>query len=501
MKPSATVPVPLVLQMFAFLFSSRWIERWQKQWWQDHKAAPTAQASARGKRAARIKKKKKKKKNKTPSRFNRRIFSLRVTLWYLIFQRLSFDHTLAAVVRNARDGGADRLGPRGRKLSKRLRSCKTGGYNQARQRIPLELLQAALDQMKLAVLRMMGLAPAPGRKPGPNERIRQLFDGSTLAVLLTPLLFGAFPPASNQVGQSDWCLIRIVVGFCVRSGAVLSAIEGAIHQSEQALTWALMEKAAAFTIWIGDRNFGVWSVVAQAAHFKQDVVVRLTRARANKLAGGRPLQSGEDRCIQWEATRRDQVPPGLKPEPVQGRLLYVRLHREGCWIDLWLFTTLEVQDYPLEMLVRWYGQRWQAELHFRSVKTQMKMVTLEVCSPEMARKEFYAGLLACSLVRAVMWAAGERLEQGVQTLSFSQARRVLLESLKDWGEGLLAQCKSKQRWVRRLINEVKQETLPKRRKKRPNEPRRTRRRPTKFPTLRGSRAAARKRAQKALKSM
>jgi hypothetical protein len=28
--------------------------------------------------------------------------------------------------------------------------------------------------------------------------------------------------------------------------------------------------------------------------------------------------------------------------------------------------------------------------------------------PEMARKEFYAGLLAYSLVRAVMWGAGQK---------------------------------------------------------------------------------------------
>jgi putative transposase len=501
MKAPAMVPVPLVLQMFALLFSSRWIQRWQRQWWQEHKAlaAPTGQAGARGNRApARTKKKK---KNKTPSRFNQRIFSLRVTLWYLIYQRLSFDHTLAAVVRNVRDGGADRLGPRGRKLSKRLRSSKTGAYSQARQRVPLELLQAALDQTKRAVLKMIGLAPTPRRPPGPNERTRQLFDGSTLAVLLTPLLFGAYPPARNQVGQSDWCLIRIVVGFCVRSGAVLSAIQGTIHQSEQALTWVLMEKAAAFTIWIGDRNFGVWSVVAQAVHFHQDVVVRMTRSRANRLAGGRPLQSGEDRALEWQPTQHDQVPPGVEVKPIHGRLLYVRLQREGRWIDLWLFTTLDAQNYPLEMLVRWYGQRWQAELHFRSVKTQMNMATLSVCSPEMARKEFYAGLLAYSLVRAVMWAAGERLEQGVQTLSFSQARRVLLDALKDWSRVLRTHPGSNEAWVRRLISEVMQETLPKRKRKRPNEPRKIRRRASKFPTLRGSRAAARKHAELAATSM
>jgi hypothetical protein len=197
-----------------------------------------------------------------------------------------------------------------------------------------------------------------------------------------------------------------VVGFCARSGAVLSALEGAMQRSEQAMAWTLIEAAAPFTLWIGDRNFGVWSVVAQAGRYRQDVLVRLTRARATKLARGQPLQSGEDRLIQWSPSRSDQAPPGTERSAVSGRLIYVRLPKNGKWIDLWLFTTLDSKDCPVELLVSWYGQRWQAELHFRSVKTQMKLAELDVCTPEMARKEFYAGLLTYSLVRAVMWGRG-----------------------------------------------------------------------------------------------
>ena len=175
---------------------------------------------------------------------------------------------------------------------------------------------------------------------------------------------------------------------------------------------------------------------------------------------------------------------------MSGRLIYVRLQKKGQWINLWLFTTLEASDYPVELLVKWYGQRWQAELHFRSVKTQMEMAELDVCSPEMARKEFYAGLLAYNLVRAVMWGAGERLESNLHTLSFSQARRVLLEYLEAWGKGV-AGLDNKS--VGQLLEEAAKETLPKRRKERPSEVRRVRHRRQKFPPLKGSRAAARMR--------
>jgi len=469
--------IPGALKVFAMLFSNRWIEAWQARQKRERSAAaqelPSSGLIKRCRHAY------------------QRIFSLRVTLWYLIWQRLSPDHTLAAVVTNLREGKVDRLGVRGRKrLSSRVRSTKTSGYNQARQRMPLEFLQQALTHLGLAVCKWVGWV-ANQRKP--DQRPRQMLDGSTVAVLQTPSLAAQYPPARNQSGSSDWCVLRIVVGFCARSGVVLSAIEGALEKSEQALTWLLMEGAAALTLWIGDRNFGVWSVVAQARRFDQDALVRLTRARAAKLSRGRPLASGEDRPIQWSPSRRDKTPPGTKRDAVEGRLIYVRLQKNGKWIDLWLFTTLDAKDYPVELLVRWYGQRWQAELHFRSIKTQMKMAELHVCSPQMARKEFYAGLLAYSLVRAVLWGAGERLEEHVQTLSFNEARRVLLERLETWGQAQKPKACHLPTWARELLEEVGKHTLPKRRKPRPSELRRVRHRRQNFPRLKGSRAAARAR--------
>ena len=474
---SAAEAVPPVLAVFARLFSKGWLERWQQQ----RRAAPPPAAAPEEKTAG------------AKRGFYERIFSLQVTLWYLIFQRLNFDRTLSAVTKDLRAGGADRLGPRGRKLSRRARSAKTAAYNQARQRLPLELLQAALAHGATTLLALVGVDPAPRYAPGPAWRTRQLLDGSTLGILKTPALAKAFPPARNQRGATHWCLMRIMVGFCAKSGAVLSACCGSVYQSEQAMAWGLMERAAAFTVWIGDRNFGVWSVVVQADRFHQDVLVRLSKRRAEKLTDGKPLVSGEDRPVTWKPTRHDQNAPGTKRIAVPGRLIYVRLKKQDCEIDLWLFTTLPVEDYPVELLVRWYGQRWQAELHFRSVKTQMQMAELDVCSPEMARKEFYAGLLAYNLVRTVMWAAGERLEEKLQVLSFSDARREVLSRLKDWGRRCASGSGTTQRWVRLLIAEVARQTLPKRRKQRPSEIRRVRHRRQKFPPLTGSRAAARAR--------
>lgn len=263
------------------------------------------------------------------------------------------------------------------------------------------------------------------------------------------------------------------------------------------MTWTLIEQAAKFTIWMGDANFGVWSIVAQALRYGQDVLVRMTRVRAAKLCAGRPLRNGESRRVKWLPSRHDQSALGTKREAIWGRLIYVRLKKNGKWIDLWLFTTLDAEDFPGELLVQWYGQRWQVELHFRSIKTQMKLAELDVCTPAMARKELFAALLAYSLVRAVMWAAGTRLEAGLNTISFSQARRVLSEWLAARGRcaGIY------EAWARTLVQEVTLQTLPTRRKMRPTEIRRVRTRRQKFPPFRGSRTAARARYGQTTKSL
>jgi hypothetical protein len=470
-----------VIQIFTLLFTNTWFSLWQEKWRQQRLQMVRPKSRTGGKS--------KKWVSQEATRFYQRIFSLRVSLWYLIFQRLNFDHSLAAVVSDVRAGGADRLGRRARKLSSRILSTQTSAYNQARQRLPLELLQAALVHLRGKLLLLVGLAPQSKKKPQPLDRIRQILDGSTLAILKTKALASDYAVARNGHGTSDWCLMRILVGFCARSGAVLSAIEGALKSSEQAMTWTLIEQAAKFTIWMGDSNFGVWSVVAQALRYKQDALVRMTRARAGKLSGGRPLKSGEDRRVQWLPSRHDQAAPGTERKAIEGRLLYVRIRRNGKWIDLWLFTTLDAKDFPLKLLVQWYGQRWQAELYFRSVKTEMELAELQVCTPAMARKEFYAALLAYSLVRAVMWSAGTRLEGGIKTISFSQSRRVLSKWLAHRGRKTI----NLKVWARTLILELSLQTLPKRKKKRPSEVRRIRRRREKFPPLKGTRAAARAR--------
>jgi len=459
-----SIPLLAVLQIFADLFKHKWVE----QWVQSQLSEPPQGKRGRGP--------------------YKRIFSLPVTLWYLIFQRLNTDKTLDAVLKDLGEGGADRLSPSRREpLSKKVRSHATTAYSDARQRMPLKFLQWALQRIAAHVQPILEPTRDGGRK-------FQLLDGSTLAVCANPSLLKAYPSAKNQHGSSDWCLMRVVVGFCLWTGVVISAMEGSVLVSEQVLAWSLMAQGLAGTVWIGDRNFGIWSVVAQALHCRQDVIVRFTKARAAHLTGKKQWVSGQDQVVTWTRSKHDKICPGTEEVCVQGRLIYVRLCREGRFIDLWLFTTLLDQAaFPTARVVELYGYRWQVELNFRHLKTSLGLQTLIVQSPEMARKEFYAALIAYNLVRIIMAAAQQpnAAEQPASQLSFSQVRRLLVDWLVEWGKDWRSRRGSLTEKLESLIAKAARQKLPTRSKKRPSEPRRVRRRIAKFPALKGSRQAAR----------
>jgi hypothetical protein len=413
--------------------------------------------------------------------FYDRLFNPIVTLWYLIFQRLQVDCTLQAALADAWAGGADRLR---RGLSRKLRSLATTALSDARQRLPLAFLQEVLG---LQASRLVGLDPQPQWR-GWGLR---LMDGSTLRLRPSGDIPKQFPPHRNQSRHSAyWCLVRVVVLFCLHTGAALGYASGALSVSEQVLAARLILENPGLFLYIGDRNFGIFRIAQAARAAGAGVLVRLTQKRARRLLG-RSLQLGIFDVL-WSPTRHDQQQEGCSSDPVQGRLLVVRVQRPGFRPQtLYLFTSLDAA-YPAEELVALYGLRWHIELNLRYLKTQMHLVQLECKSAAMAEKEWVAGLLAYNLIRAVMLCAALKAGLTPFQLSFSAARRHLQHWMEDFGQGQILGLK---RW-KTLLDLVGKSRLPHRPLGRPPEPRAQRHLRQAFPPLFGSRAKARRQIKK-----
>ena len=406
---------------------------------------------------------------------------LRHSLWYLIWQSLQPHHTLEAVVSDARRGGADRLCPKAKPLSKGIQSRATTAYSNARQSLPLEWVRACF--LKLAArLAALGQGPNP---PLPIE----LLDGSTKRFRPYGDIVQQFPPHRTCRKQSYWCVARVLVSFCAASGVATAALMASIHVSEQAMAVQLMLEALKEVLYIGDRNFGVWRVARAALQSGAHSLVRLTQARARRLLGKKRLPSFLDCSVLWTPSSHDQVDEGLSKEPVAGRLIIIKARRPGYRSrTLYLFTSLrDVAAYPPKRLLELYGWRWQAELNFRTVKATMQMDQSEAKSADMVRKEFYAGLMAYNLVRGLMVAAAAQAGCAPNQLSFAKVHGLLGLVLSELFLGYMSSSE-RLLW---LLTEASAARLPIRCKPRQNEPRAQYSKPQSFPTMRDSRAQAR----------
>lgn len=411
--------------------------------------------------------------------FYDRLFIPLVTLWYLLFQRLNPDHSLEAALADARSGGANRLN---NKLSGKLVSDSTCSYSDARQRLPWQFLAQAL---LLQARNLLSLSPTTLW----HGWVLALLDGSTVRLRPYGTMARQFPPHRNQHRRPYWCLMRVVVGFCARSGAALDCAIGSIGLSEQALACQIIVASSTKSLFIGDRNFGVFRIAQATRQAGQALLVRMTQVRARKLLGHR-LSPGQHEVL-WKPTRHDQLQSGALRDPVAGRLLQVKLHRRGFRSqELCLFTTLpNTAEYSLRELVRLYGLRWHIELNLRYLKTQMELAQLDVKSPDMARKEWLAGLLAYNLVRAAQLCAAVQKGLSPLRLSFSSVRRHLEQWLRQFGRN--SKCQPHPPWAL-LLEQISRCQLPQHRKPRPSEPRAQRHLRQPYPPLHGSRVPARK---------
>jgi hypothetical protein len=155
------------------------------------------------------------------------------------------------------------------------------------------------------------------------------------------------------------------------------------------------------------------------------VVLRLTAARAQHLAGG-TLQDGTDRRIEWKPTRQDRRSHPQLPldASVWGRFLVrqVQPNNGAEPFLLALFTTL---PDPPDQIVDLYGKRWNVEVDLRSLKGTLRLEELTCTSTEMVAKEIDVAMLAYNLVRAVIYLTAQKAGLEPRVLSFTQVRNVL----------------------------------------------------------------------------
>jgi putative transposase len=397
------------------------------------------------------------------------IFTLPVTIWLMILQRLSQKGTLVTAVTELLHGNGKALLEPCKRVREDRISARTGAYSQARQRVPVEAVRRVAERTFQQLHRISS-----------QESLRErlfLLDGSSIRLANTPALRRVFPEAENQHGKSHWPVMRIAVMHHVNTGLAMAPRFGAMYGpeavSEQGLAEELIDQLPPLSVLIGDRNFGIFAVAWRAQQRGHGVLVRLTEARAKRLSGGE-LIAGMDQKVIWEPSRDDRrAHPDLPAEAhIEGRLIVADTETDEI---VYLFTTLTESAGEVGSL---YKERWNIETDLRSLKDQVRLHTIPARSPDLVASELLIAIARYNLIRAVMAEAAQQIHIDPRRLSFSRSREAFWAFARAVAY-VESEAKFEYHW-RLLLRSLSQSKLPKRH--RPPTPRAVWPKPQNFPT-------------------
>jgi hypothetical protein len=353
-------------------------------------------------------------------RIRRGVYTAQVVLWLMVLQRLQPRGTLASAVQLLAQGAAKPLLANCRRVRHKRISCRTGGYCQARQKLPNLLCRQVSHEIVERLREVLNSA-----EPGERANVFVL-DGSSLELEHAADLVRRYPPGQNQHGRSHWPVLRLVVLHDAGTGLAQLPQWGPMYGpqavSEQALAERALDALPAHSMVLGDRNFGIFSIAYAAQQRGLEVVLRLTEVRARKLAG--PICQEGAYSVVWEISRWDGRKQQHLPAQaaVAGRLIAARVGRGKSKQWLYLFTTLTL---PVREIVELYGRRWNIETDLRSLKRTVQLHHIHAKSGDMMEKELVMAISAYNLVRAVMCMAARRSRIDPRQLSFSHVLTVV----------------------------------------------------------------------------
>jgi putative transposase len=347
------------------------------------------------------------------------IYCPQVVLWLMMVQRLQRGATLATTVQLLIQGAAGPLLQACHRIRQGRISSYTGGYCQARQKLPKLLCRQVSQEIAERLSGILGAAEG-----GPANVF--VLDGSSLELEHCGELVRRYPPAQNQFGRSHWPVVKMVVAHDVRTGMAQTPCWGAMYGpgavSEQELAENLIARLPAGSTVMGDRNFGVFWVAWVSQQRNLQVLLRLTDTRARKLAG--EIREPGVYEVVWKASRWDGGKRHRFDDDatITGRLIAVRIGRGKSQDWLYLFTTTRL---PMDEAVALYQLRWNIETDLRSLKRTVHLHHIYAKSEEMFEKELLMAVAAYNFVRAVMCMTARRNAIEPRQLSFSGVLNVV----------------------------------------------------------------------------
>lgn len=305
-------------------------------------------------------------------------------------------------------------------------SLNTGPYCKARQRLPYTLTETLLVAVGM---RLEQAAPMDWRWRG--RRVK-LLDGTTVSMPDTATNQAVYPQSGEQRPGLGFPVAQLVGLISLATGAVLGVASGSTKgkgSGEQALFRQLMPLLESGDLILADRYHCTYFTLAMLKTRGVDMLTRQHQLRLT-LPGAIVRRLGRgDHLVRWI---RPKCPPWMDADTYDAMPdeLVVRQTEVGGRL---LVTTLtDAKSIAPAELDRLYRKRWQIEVDFRSIKSEMGMDILRGRSPSMVRKEIAVHLLAYNLIRALMARAAALAHVLPRALSFKATLQLWRSFSQQW---------------------------------------------------------------------
>jgi Insertion element 4 transposase N-terminal/Transposase DDE domain len=289
-------------------------------------------------------------------------------------------------------------------------------------------------------------------------------DGSTIRVPDTPENRAAFGGQRARSGSvSGYPMVRLVVLMALRSHLLAAAHFGRYEGSyELECARSLYPSIPPASLTVVDRLYFTASVLlgieagGNERHW-------LTRARSNLSARVVKRFGAGDELIEMEVSSQARKKDTSLPRHWQARR--IRYKRPG-FREQWLLTSLrDPETYPATEVVSLYHERWELELGYDEIKTELleREEAIRSKKPDGVLQELWGVLLAYNLVRLEMESIAREAKIEPTRISFVEALRLMRD---EWGWLSVASPGAIPKRLAAMRRSLKRYVLPPRRPRR-----------------------------------
>jgi hypothetical protein len=251
-------------------------------------------------------------------------------------------------------------------------------------------------------------------------------DGSTLRVADSAENRAHFGGPDGARGESGYPLVRVTALMALRSHLMVSVAFGPYAESEIVLASALWREVPDDSLMMVDRGFLAAGILVP---LNRDGKNRHWLTRAKSTTRWRVLErlGKDDDLVEFNVSPQARAYDPSLPKTFTARV--VRYQKKGFRPETVVTSMTDHEAFPASEIVALYHERWELELGYDEIKTEMldREESIRCKSVEAVEQELWGIFLAYNMVRLEMERTADQVGVEPVRISFVGALRLICD--------------------------------------------------------------------------